>query len=70
MKNHSDSAIDSMEAIFALCEAMDDEISMADLLAVMRDAVKDGHEMMELKLAMVSCAAGFLVKERKAALCE
>jgi hypothetical protein len=54
-----------MQAIFDLCEAIDGDTSIADIMDVMRFAVEDGLEMMALNLAMASLAADRVAAERK-----
>ena len=45
-------AIDAMEALFAFSEAMSKGVTMQDLADVMTMAIKDGHDMLRIQLAM------------------
>lgn len=56
---------DAMEAIFQLAEAVGDELSIADLVNVMRHAVEDGKGTLMLCMAMVSRAATIVYEEEQ-----
>jgi hypothetical protein len=53
----------AMEAIFALCEAVGNKLTLADLMAVVRMAVADGHGQMIICLAMASVAIQRVAEE-------
>jgi hypothetical protein len=49
-------AIDAMEALFAFAEAMESEVSVGDLIDVMRMAIETGHDQFQICLAMALVA--------------
>jgi hypothetical protein len=65
LQSMKESQILAMEAIFNLCEAMDDDLTTQEVLDVMRLAIEDGHETMAICLAMVNNAMSRLLQERK-----
>jgi len=49
--------IDAMDAVFAFSEAMTEgDLTILDLQNVIRLAVADGHEMLQIQIAMLSVA--------------
>lgn len=59
-----DRQIEAMEAIFQLAKAADDGVTIGELTEVMKLAVKDGWDMLEIVLAMASNAARIAREER------
>lgn len=59
------SLVNAMDAIFSLCEQINQgELSIGDLLEIMRVAVADGEGNLAICLAMASNAASTLHMER------
>lgn len=64
----TDKQIAIMQAVFDLHDAIDEEATTEDILDVMRASIKDGQEMLMIRIAMVAAAVNLLVEERRAAL--
>lgn len=58
-------AMQAVAAMFSLCEAIGGDVTMLDLMDVIRVSVKDGHEMAQIQLAMMGLALENVRKERK-----
>jgi len=51
-----DKAASIVDAVLAICEALDDEVSPCDLEALFRRALKGGRQFAAVKMAMVAHA--------------
>jgi hypothetical protein len=53
----------AMKAIFALCDAVDEDVSITDLVDIIKKSVSSGHGRMAISLSMASMAASIVAKE-------
>ncbi len=58
MPEHRPEAIDAMQALFDLAEAIDKGVTIGDLTEVMLDAIGSGHDSMAIALSMSIMALG------------